>query len=180
MARRSSLSKLPDAARQWLERALIDRSFSGYAELEALLREQGYQLSRSAIHREGQKLERRLAAIKASTQAARLISEAAADDQDARSEALHALVQTELFETILNLQEAGEETVDPKERVKLLSAAAKNIATLTRANVHLKRYQTEVQARVETAKDRVAKIAREGGLSEVAVHEMLKALGAVA
>jgi len=165
MARKSRVSQLPASVRQWLEKALIDRNFSGYAELEALLREQGYVLSRSGIHRYGQQVERRMAAIKASTEASRLITEAAADDKDARSEALHALVQTELFETILNLQEASDEEVDPKERVKLLSAAAKNIATLTRANVTLKRYQAELAIRVQAAANDAGKLAIEGGLS---------------
>jgi len=180
MARRSSVSKLPASVRQWLDTALAERNFSGYAELEAVLRERGFALSRSAIHRHGQKVERRMAAIKASTEAARLISEAAADDQDSRSEALHALVQTELFDTILNLQEAADGEIDPKERVKLLSAAAKNIATLTRASVTLKRFQTEVRARLEAAKVDVEKIARQGGLSDESVREMLKVLGAIA
>jgi len=151
MARRSSVSTLPAQVRQWLDKALAERNFSGYAELEALLRERGYALSKSALHRHGQKVERRMAAIKASTEAARLISEAAADEQDARSEALHALVQTELFDTILNLQEASEGDIDPKERVKLLSAAARNIADLTRSNVHLKRYQAELRTRLDAA-----------------------------
>jgi len=180
MARRSSVSKLPESVRQWLDGLLAERNFSGYAELEEVLRERGFALSRSALHRHGQKIERRMAAIKASTEAARLISEAAADDQDARSEALHALVQTELFDTILNLQEASESDIDPKERVKLLSAAAKNIATLTRASVNLKRFQTEVRARLEVATESVAKIARRGGLSEDGILEMKKALGTVA
>jgi len=180
MARRSSLSKLPKSVRDWLDKALAERNFSGYAELEAVLRERGFALSRSAIHRHGQKVERRMAAIKASTEAARLISEAAADEQDARSEALHALVQTELFDTILNLQEAADGDIAPKERVKLLSVAARNIADLTRSNVHLKRYQTEVRARVDAAKGEMEKLARAGGLSDESVREMLKVLGAVA
>jgi len=180
MARRSSLSKLPKSVRDWLDKALVERNFSGYAELEAVLRERGFALSRSAIHRHGQKVERRMAAIRASTEAARLISEAAADEQDARSEALHALVQTELFDTILNLQEASEGDIDPKERVKLLSAAARNIADLTRSSVNLKRFQTEVRARLEAASASVEKIARAGGLSDESVREMLKVLGAIA
>jgi len=180
MARRSSIAKLPEDVRQWLERALAERNFSGYAQLEGLLRERGFELSKSAIHRHGQKVERRMAAIRASTEAAKLITEAAQDDQDARSEALHALVQTELFDTILNLQEAGDKDLDPAERVKLLSAAAKNIATLTRASVNLKRFQTEVRARLQAASANVEKIARAGGLSDESVREMLKVLGAVA
>jgi len=180
MARRSSISKLPKSVRDWLDRALTERNFSGYAELETLLRDKGYQLSRSAIHRYGHKIERRMAAIKVSTEAARLISEAAQDDQDARSEALHALVQTELFDTILNLQEAAEGNIDPKERVKLLSAAARNIADLTRSSVNLKRFQAEVRVRLEAASANVEKIARAGGLSDESVREMLKVLGAIA
>jgi hypothetical protein len=97
--------------------------------------------------RYGQRFERRLAAIKASTEAARMLTEGAADDQDARSEAVIALVQTELFETIVNLQEA-EDADDQADRVTLLSKAAKNIATLTRASVNLKKFQVEARKRV--------------------------------
>ncbi len=55
-----------------------------------------------------------------------MLTEGAADDQDARSEAVIALIQTELFESIVQLQEAEEGEVDPKERVALLSKVAKN------------------------------------------------------
>lgn len=148
MARRSSIDGLPDEVRRWLERALAESGFSGYQELEALLRDKGYVISKSAIHRFGQKIERRFAAIKASTEAARMLTEGAADDQDARSEAVIALVQTELFESIMNLQEATGEDVDPASRIDLLSSAAKNIATLARASVNQKRFRLEEQARI--------------------------------
>ena len=45
------------------------------------------------------------------------------------------MVQTELFEAIIELQEADEET-DSGKRVELLSKAAKNIATLARSSVN--------------------------------------------
>ena len=153
MAKRSKIDALPADVRRWLERALTEKGFAGYEELEGLLREQGYLISKSAIHRFGQKMERRFAAIKASTEAARMLTEGAADDQDARSEAVIALVQTELFETILNLQEAQDDENDPAERVRLLSDAARNIATLTRASVTLKKFQTEVREKIATKMD---------------------------
>ncbi|MZQ58006.1 phage protein Gp27 family protein, partial [Escherichia coli] len=103
MARRSTIDKLPEDVRRWLERALTDSGFSGYAELEELMRDKGYLISRSAIHRYGQKIERRFTAIRAATEAARMLTEGAADDQDARSEAVIALIQTELFESIVQL-----------------------------------------------------------------------------
>ena len=64
--------------------------------------EAGELPSRAAVHRYGQKLERRLAAIRASTEAAKLIRAQAGDDLDARSEALTAMIQSELFESIIS------------------------------------------------------------------------------
>jgi hypothetical protein len=145
MVKRSSIGSLPKEVRAWLDSALIDGNFSRYEALEVALQEKGYLISKSAIHRYGMPLQRRLAAIKASTEAARMLTEGAADDQDARSEAVIALVQTELFETLVNLQEATDESIKPEQRVKLLSTAAKNIATLSRASVNLKKYQADVR-----------------------------------
>lgn len=170
MGRRKVIDGLPPGVKSWLDKTLIEGNFSGYELLEGALRERGYQISKSAIHRYGQKFERRLAAIKASTEAARMLTEGAADDQDARSEAVIALVQTELFETIVNLQEAADEEIDAADRVKLLSSAAKNIATLTRASVNLKKFQSDVRERARAAADAVAKVARKGGLSEEAIR----------
>lgn len=180
MARRSSVEELPKAVREWLDRTLIEGNFSGYEALEAALGERGHQISKSAIHRYGQPLQRRLAAIKASTEAARLLTEGAADDQDARSEAVIALVQTELFETLVNLQEATDETIDPAQRVKLLSTAAKNIATLSRASVNLKKFQSEVRDRAKAAADAAERIAKKGGLSSASVAEIRKSILGIA
>ncbi len=153
MARRRSIDDLPAHVRQWLDRALGESGFSGYQQLETLLREKGFVISKSAIHRYGQKIERRLAAIKASTEAARMLDDAAPDDRDARSGAITAMIQTELFESLVNLQEATESEIDPAERLKLLSAAAKNIATLTRSSVNLKRFQMDLARAIEQVKD---------------------------
>lgn len=149
MPRRSSIDQLPKAVRDWLDKALVEGNFSDYRALEEALSDKGFQISKSVIHRYGQKIERRFAAIKASTEAARLLTEGAADDQDARSEAVIALVQTELFESIVNLQEATDEDIEPVDRINLLSSAAKNIATLARASVNQKRFRLAEQARIE-------------------------------
>jgi hypothetical protein len=148
MPKREAVGTLPDDVRAWLDKSLIKGNFSGYEALEQTLRERGYQISRSAIHRYGQKFERRLAGIKASTESEPMLTEGASDDQDARSEAVIALVQTELFETIVNLQEASDEDTDPADRLGLMSKAAKNIAALSRASVNLKQYQAKVRAEV--------------------------------
>ena len=180
MARASSIDKLPKAVKEWLDRSLMDNNFSGYTALEDALRERGCTISKSAIHRYGQKIERRFAAIKASTEAARMLTEGASDDQDARSEAVIALVQTELFESIVNLQEAGDEDIVPAKRIGLLSSAAKNIATLARASVNQKKFRLEVQTRAEAAASAVEKIASKGGLSGDAVDAIRREILGVA
>jgi predicted transposase YdaD len=178
--RRSTVEALPEEVRRWLERALIENNFSGYQQLEALLREKGFFIGKSSLHRHGQKIERRLAAIKASTEAARLLTEEASDNQDARSEAVIALVQTEMFESIVNLQEAGTEEMEAADRISLLSKAAKNIATLSRASVNQKKFRLEVQAKAEAAAANVEKIAKKGGLSQESVEALRREILGIA
>ncbi len=180
MARRSTIDKLPEDVRRWLERALTESGFSGYAELEALMRDKGYLISKSAIHRYGQKIERRFGAIRAATEAARMLTEGAADDKDARSEAVIALIQTELFESIVQLQEAEDGEIDPQDRVALLSKVAKNVATLSRASVNLKKFQQEVRAKAEAAASNAEKIARKGGLSAESVQALRREILGIA
>lgn len=91
-----------------------------------------------------------------------------------------ALIQTELFESIVQLQEAEEGEVDPKERVALLSKVAKNVATLSRASVNLKKFQSEVRARAQQAASNAEKIARKGGLSSDAVQALRREILGIA
>ena len=65
--------------------------------------------------------------------------------------------------------------MDPAERVGMLSAAAKNIATLTRSSVNLKKFQAEEEARIAKAacekqlaeqEDRLQELRGADGLSE--------------
>lgn len=154
MGRKSTITRLPEEVKSYIT-AMMATGAQTLDELIADLQERFPAAasakslpSRSALGRYGQNLERRLSAIRASTEAAKMISAQAGDDKDARSEALTALVQTELFEAILMLQEAGEGEegeMDIGERVGMLSNAAKNIATLTRSSVNLKKFQSEVE-----------------------------------
>lgn len=170
MGRKSTIDRLDPEIKAYIQAMLASGSMT-LDELIADLQERfpaaahaGDLPSRSAVGRYGQKLERRLAAIRASTEAAKLIQAQAGDDKDARSEALTALVQSELFEAILLLQEADDAEADQAERVELLSKAAKNIATLTRSSINLK----EFQAKVEEATRRKLLAEQEANLQEVA------------
>ena len=178
MAKRSTLATLPEAIRHAFERKLAENGFANYTELTQWLHEQGYEVSRSAVHRYGQQVERRYASIKASTEAARLIAEGATDEGDTRSEALVAMVQSELFEAMLEIGEM--EDLSAVDRFSMVAKAAKNIATLTSASTRLKEYQAKVKAKVAAAADDVAKQARKGGLSDEAAEAIRKQILGIA
>lgn len=180
MGRASTITALPEDVRRWLERALCEQGFAGYEALEAMMRDKGYTVSKSAIHRYGQKIERRMSAIKASTEAAKLLTEAAGDDQDARSEAVIALVQTEMFESIIAIQEADDEELTASDRLGLMSKAAKNIATLARASIAQKQFKTQVQAKAAEVADKAARLASKGGMSPDAAAEIRKMILGIA
>lgn len=149
MAARSSVELLPEEVRHALERRLADSGFSNYSELTEWLNGQGYEISRSAVHRFGQKIERRFASIKASTEAARLIADGAADEGDARSEALMAMLQTELFDALVAIGEIDEEQLSAIDRFGLMAAASKNIAALASASTRLKQYQASLKDKMD-------------------------------
>lgn len=164
----SKIDQLDADLRHELDARIIANGFGGYVALAEWLSERGYGIGKSAVGAYGQKLERRLAAVKASTEAAKLIAAAAPDDADDRSNAIISLVQTEIFDAILALQEVADEdeNPDPAARIALLGKAAKNIATLSRASVNRNKWAVEVRAKVDAAAADVRKLAAGAGVSE--------------
>ena len=132
------------------------------------------------VHRYGQKVERRFASIKASTEAARLIAEGAADEGDTRSEALMAMVQTELFDSLVQIGEIDDDELSPVARFDLMSEGAKRIAGLVSASTRLKEYQAKVKAKVAAVAEDAAKQAKKGGLSDEAAEAIRKQILGIA
>ena len=174
MAKRSTIATLPRDVVAAFERRLAENGFSNYTELTEWLNAQGYEVSRSAVHRYGQKVERRFASIKASTEAARLIAEGAADEGDTRSEALMAMLQTELFDALVQIGEMDNEELNALDRFGVMAEGAKKISGLISASTRLKEYQAKVKAKVQAAAEDVAKQAKKGGLSEESVEAIRK------
>lgn len=179
MPRTNAIEQLPPEVKAWLDKALLKQGFGGYEALAEYLKGQGYALSRSSLHRYGQKLERRLSAIRASTEAARMLAANVDDTENHLSGSVISLVQTELFETLLNLQEA-EGAEDASERVKLLSQAAKSIAEVSRASIANKKWQAEIRAKAEAAANRVEAIGKKGGLSAEAAEAIRREILGIA
>lgn len=180
MGERAKVAALPDALRAELDQRLVASGFAGYVALSEWLTAQGYEIGKSSIHRYGSALERRLAAIRASTEAARQIAAAAPDDADDRSAAVISLVQTGLFEALLQVQEAGSAEDDPAEQLKLLSGAARSIAELSRASVNVKKYAAEVAARVSAAAEQAEKRLLAGGAGADLIAAVLAEIKGIA
>lgn len=164
MAQRSSVEKLPTDVRHELERKLADNGFGNYTELANWLKSQGWQISRSAVHRYGAKVQKRFASIKASTEAARLIAEGASDEGDTRSEALVAMVQTELFDALVEIGDMDNLTA--VEKFNMIAKASKNVASLTSASTRLKKFQTELKDKMDKAFAEIEQQNKQGTLDE--------------
>lgn len=166
MPRVAALDLVPSEVRAWIDRELPRRGWGDYEALTAELNERlsahGLTLSvaRASLGRYGAALKRRIETIRASTEAAKSIAEAAPDEEDARSAAVLSLVQSDLFEVLLRLQEAQDEA-DPAERVELLAKAGRAIADITRGSLAQKRWAADVKKRL--AEDMVRAVERDGG-----------------
>jgi len=160
MPRPSKIATLPADVQQRLDARLIAQGFAGYHALSAWLSEEGYQISHAAVHRHGQALERRIAQIDASTQAARALM---AHDPDAEGNLAAAsikLAQSRMFDFLM-AAEAG----DPRE----MTAAARALADLGRATVTINRERERVLTKAaEVAVKSAQKAARASG------HELPK------
>lgn len=173
MAPRSKISKLPKPVKDWLDGALIENGFGEYELLSAELKERGFDLSKSAIHRYGQEFENRLSALRMASEQAKAIVQSSPDDEGAVSEALMRLVQEKLFQTLLDFK------VDPDKPVNL-AGAAKAVAELSRATVTQKKWQADVRAKAAIAADAVEAIAKKGGLSAEALDTIRRGILGIA
>lgn len=180
MAKRGIIATLPEDVRRAFELKLAENGFGNYTELTEWLNEQGYEISRAAVHRYGQKVQRRFESIKASTEAARLIAEGASDEGDTRSEALMAMLQTELFDALVAIGEMPSEELGALDRFGVMAEGAKKISGLISASTRLKEYQAKVKAKVAAAAEDVAKQAKKGGLSDEAAEAIRKQILGIA
>lgn len=180
MAKQSAIDQLNAEDKQWLDLRFRDQGFCGYEEIAQILQERGYNVSKSSVHRYGQKLEQKLAAVQASTQAAMMIADAAPDDADQRSAAVMSLIQTELFNALIALQESNDPNTSAADRIELMAKSGKGIASIMQASIGQKKWQLDVRDRVEKAASAVESIAKKGGLSPEAAAAIRKEILGIA
>lgn len=159
MPARSKITLLPDGIRNDLERKLISGGFADYAALEAWLREQGFEISRSAIHRFGQDFQAKCEAIKVATEQAKAIVATVGDDEGNMNEALIRLIQQLSFDVLIKNQDADVASLLPKMGVM--------VAKLSKASVDQKKWAAEARRKaLEDAADVVDDMAKQLGQNE--------------
>ncbi|MDD3310966.1 DUF3486 family protein [Pseudodesulfovibrio sp.] len=177
MPRRSAVDTLPKEVKEWLDRALAANGFADYQLLSDELRGRGYEISKSAVHRYGQKFEERLASLKLVTEQSRAIVEANPDDDNAINDALMRLTQEKLFALLMDME------VDPAK--VNMTGITRSIAELGRATVSQKKWMAEakvkaqIEAREEMAK-RVADLGTAADLKSLSDEELDQRIAALA
>lgn len=161
MPQRSKIITLPEEVKVELDQRLLAGKFCDYSALAEWLRDKGFDISRSAIHRYGQNFEERLAAITMATEQAKAVAEAAKDDEGAMNESLIRLVQTKAFEALID--------ADSPES---LSKMGVMIAKLSKASVDQKKWMREMREKARQAADDVVKTVKQGGMSEATATEI--------
>lgn len=170
------IAQLPPSIRSWLHKAIVERGFGDIValaeELNALCKEGGVAITigKSAVGEESKRVKRAQEAIRATTEAAKLIAEAAPDEGDNRSAAAMAVIQSEVFELLLNVRES--EGMPDSARMDVMNDAALAISRLSRARVNQARWNDVLQARTKSAAEKASKLARKGGVSEATAAEI--------
>ena len=157
MARRSTVDLLPDDVRKWLDKALIDRSFSGYEALADDLAERGFTISKSALHRHGQRFEDFLGKVREGAHRAAAIAEALPDDAGQVGDALTQMLQTQIMDVVVEMNVKPDDV----KFTDLITAVAK----LNASSVQQKQWAAKVKAQTREAAKAVAEVARQGGLT---------------
>lgn len=162
MPPKSKVHSLPAAVKQWLDDALVEGNFTGYETLEAELKQRGFDISKSSLHRYGQEFEERLNALKLATEQARAVVQASPDDDDAMNQALIRITQEKLFTLMLDLE------IDPAEVD--IAKITRSIADLARSSTDAKKYANEVRAKARAAAEEVADTVKGAGLTDEAAE----------
>jgi hypothetical protein len=164
------IKKLPPDLKEELDRMLTEGTLHSCRQLAKWLGDNGFEISHAAIHKYGQKFERKLAAIRLATEQARIVCENFKGDDALMQDALLRMVQTELFQVLSAVhgkESRGAATVAPVN----LGALARCVSNLAKTETELRKRAEIVRAGVATAKVKIDE-ARTKGLSKDAAAQI--------
>lgn len=184
MAPRPAVDTLPADVRRALDERLVKNGFGDYVGLAQWLAEQGYGISKSALHRYGQALEGEYDEAMADARALLALTRAAGDLGEAGSEIASGaatILQTDIVRTALEIRRE----MDAGKRTALLAKLTRAQADVGRMTVSVEKHRAQIEeaARAEERKlaaRTAAKEARAAGLSDDAAELIRqKVLGVV-
>lgn len=184
MGRRSKIKDLPSTVVDDLNARLIERGFSGYDELAGWLRDLGYNISKSAVHRHGSALEQEFEEAMADARRTRALAKAARQDGDENDNSLLAaateVMQDNLLRVSLALKRA-QDTDNEEEAAKVvatsktLSLVARAFSQVGRMDIARQRWQAELATKMAAE---AAAAAISGAQAEGLTAEQAERVGA--
>lgn len=179
MARRSKVDGLPAVVLDDLNSKLIERGFSGYEDLAAWLKELGYDISKSALHRHGSALEAEFEEAMADARRTRALARAAREsgdnDDGALLESASGIMQDNLLRLSLKLKHSGAE---PEEAAKTLSLISRAFADIGRFDISRQKWQIEMEAKIRAdEREKVTAAAKAAGASPDLLKKIRVELG---
>ena len=174
MPKPKKVDLLPEDIRKELERQLVDRGFGNYVELSDWLAEQGYEISKSALHRYGTEFKENLEKMNVVAHQTRAIIEAFPDEEDIAAQALSRLSQTQMFNILqgMNIKAVVQDLDDGEDAVNKYTKLVGAMTKLNQGSVNIKKYVNEVRIRAKTAADEIGDRLTKGGLSDTTVAEI--------
>ena len=150
MGRRSKIKDLPGEVVDDLNARLIERGFSGYDELAGWLRDLGYNISKSAVHRHGSALEAEFEEAMADARRTRALARAAreegGEDDNAMLSAATEIMQDNLLRVSLKIKAGDEEAAG---EAKALSLVARAFSDVGRLDIARQKWMAETRARLD-------------------------------
>lgn len=176
----SKIAQMPAEIREWLHKAFVARGFGDIEaitdEVNSLMKEANLAITigKSAVGAESQRVKRAQQAIRATTEAAKIINDSSPDVGDNRSAGAMAIVQSEVFEILLKLRE--NEELDDGQRLANMSEAALLLSRLSRSRVYQSRWNVEVEARAKATAEQVGKLLKKGGMDAKTAAEIRRSI----
>ncbi len=146
MPKKSIIESLPQEFREKLNKKLIDAGFQHYQALSDWLAAEGYQISKSTLHRYGQHFEKNLESLRVFTEQAKIIAAEIGDENNDLGDALTRLMQQRAYQALLELEDPGEIS---------LTSLARAIADINRSSVTVKKYRAETMRKLNEKLDKM-------------------------
>jgi hypothetical protein len=171
MGRRSKISALPEALRRKMDERLVANGFGDYEGMAEWLASEGFEISKSAIHRHGSALEQSYDEAMADARGLLALTRASGDLGDSGSELARSaatLLQTDIVRTVLEIRKEA----DPEVRAGLLAKLTRAQADIGRLSIAAEKWQRELAAKVQAVVKAVSEIGQKAGTPTETLADM--------